>query len=63
MAIRILMLLLSILIAANLIIMLISFICGVNLYEKHAKAIKNCFFGFILLVVVIYITLAILGLV
>ena len=33
------------------------------LYEKHAKTIKNCFFGFILLVVVIYITLAILGLV
>lgn len=63
MAVRILMLLLSIVIATNLIIMLVSLICGVNLYQKHGKAILNGFGIFILLIVIIYITLAILGLV
>lgn len=63
MAVRILMLLLSIVIATNLIIMLVSFICGVNLYKKHGKAILNSFGIFILLIVIVYITLAILGLV
>lgn len=62
MAVRILMLLLSIIIATNLVIMLVSFICGVNLYKKHGKVILNCFGIFILLIVIIYITLAILGL-
>ena len=63
MAIRILMLILSLVIAANLIILLVSFICGENLYQKHDKIIRNCHFGFILLIVIIYLTLAILGLV
>lgn len=63
MAVRILMLLLSLVIASNIIIMLVSFICGVNLYKKHGKAILNGYGIFILLIVIIYIILAILGLV
>ncbi len=63
MAIRVLMLLLSLFIASNLIILLVSFLCGVNLYKKHGIVIRNCYLGFVLLIVIIYITLAILGLV
>lgn len=63
MALRILLLLFSIIIASNLIILLISFLCGVNLYEKHKTIIKNSYLGFILLIVIMYIIMAILGLV
>ena len=63
MVIRVLMLLLTLFIAANLIIMLVSFICGVNMYDKYGKVIRNCHLGFILLIVVIFLTLAILGLI
>ena len=63
MAVRVLLLLLAMVIASNLIIMLVSFLCGVNLYEKHGKIIRNCYLGFVLLIVIIYIVLAILGLV
>ena len=63
MAIRVLMLIFSLVIAANLVIILVSFLCNVNLYQKHGKAITNCHLAFILLIIIIYITLAILGLV
>ena len=53
MAIRILMLILSLTIAANLIILLVSFICGENLYQKHGKIIRNCHLGFVLLIIII----------
>lgn len=63
MAVRVLMLLLALVIVANIIIILVSFICNVNLYKTHGKQILNGFGIFILLIVAIYITLAILGLV
>ena len=62
MAIRVLLLLLSILICSNIIIILVSFIFGENLYKKHGKAIMNGFGLLILLVVVGYITASIVGL-
>lgn len=63
MAVRVLMLLLALIISVNIIILLVSFICNVNLYKTHGKAILNGFGILILMIVTIYITLALLGLV
>ena len=63
MAVRVLMLLLALVISVNIVILLVSFICNVNLYRTHGKAILNGFGIFILLIVAIYITLALLGLI
>ena len=62
MAIRVLLLLLCIIICVNIIITLVSFIFGENLYKKHGKAIMNGFGLLILLVVLGYIIASILGL-
>ncbi|MEE3348622.1 MAG: hypothetical protein VZR09_01145 [Candidatus Gastranaerophilaceae bacterium] len=62
MAIRVLMLLLSIFICTNIIIILVSFIFGENLYQKHGKAIMNGFGLLILLVVIGYVLASVFGL-
>ena len=63
MAIRILLLLLSLTVLVNIIILLVSFIFNVNLYKKHGKIILNSFGVFYLLVVITYTILAIIGLI
>ena len=62
MAIRILLLLLSIILCSNIILILVSVIFGENLYKKHTKAIINSFGILILLIVFGYITASFLGL-
>lgn len=63
MALRVLLLLLSLTILANIIILAVSFIFNVNLYKKHGKAILNGFGLFILLIVITYTVLAVIGLI
>lgn len=63
MAVRVLLLLLSLTILANIIILAVSIIFNVNLYKKHGKAILNGFGLFVLLIVVTYAVLAVLGLI
>ncbi|CCY25355.1 unknown [Brachyspira sp. CAG:484] len=63
MAIRVLLLLLSLVIIVNIVIIICSYIFGVNLYQKHGKQILNGFGILVLLIVIIYIVLSILGLV
>lgn len=63
MAIRILFLLLSLIILANIIIIICSYIFGVNLYKKHGKAILSGFGILALLIACTYVVLGVLGLV
>lgn len=63
MAIRVLFLLLSLVIVTNIVIIVCSYIFNVNLYEKHGKAILGGFGILAVLIVVVYVILAILGLV
>ncbi len=63
MAIRVLLLLLSIFICTNLVIIIVSFLFNVNLYKKHGKAIMNAFGILILLIVIVYVVVSIVGLV
>lgn len=63
MAIRILLLLLALVIVTNIIIIICSYIFGVNLYQKHGKAILSGFGILAIFIVAVYIVLAILGLV
>lgn len=63
MAIRVLFLLLSLVIITNIVIIVCSYIFNVNLYEKHGKAILGGFGILAVLIVVVYVILAILGLV
>ena len=63
MAIRVLFLLLGFIIAVNIVIIGVGLIFNVNLYQKYGKQILVFFAGFAVLIVAIYTTLAILGLV
>lgn len=63
MAVRVLLLLLSLTILANIIILAVSVIFNVNLYKKHGKAILNGFGLFVLAIVITYTVLAVLGLI
>ena len=63
MAVRVLMLLFSLFILLNIIILLVSFVCNVNLYKTHGKIIFRGFCVFVLLIVIIYVILAVLGLI
>ncbi len=63
MAIRVLFLLLAFVIVSNIIIIICSYIFGVNLYQKHGKAILTGYASLALLIVITYVILAILGLV
>lgn len=63
MAIRVLFLLLSLVIITNIVIIVCSYVFNVNLYQKHGKAILSGFGILAVLIVVVYVILAILGLV
>lgn len=63
MALRILLMLLSMTIVVNLVIAGVSLIIRVNLYEKYGKQILNFFIGFGLFVIAAYVILAIIGLI
>ena len=62
MAIRVLFILLSLFVLVNIVIMLVSLICGVNMYKKHGSQIIKGFGIFILFIVAVYVVLAVLGL-
>ena len=62
MAIRIVYLILAFTLVVNLVLLGVSGVTGVNLYEKYGKQILKFFVGFGLLVIAIYVTLAIIGL-
>ena len=62
MVIRILLILFSLFILINIVITLVSVICGVNLYKRYGNRILKGYGIFILLIVIIYIILALLGL-
>ena len=61
MPLRILFLLLAFVIITNLIIMLLGFIFGKNLYKTHGKLIANCYGVCALLIVVLYVVLSLAG--
>lgn len=63
MAIRVLFLLLSLVIITNIVIIVCSYLFNVNLYQKHGKTILSGFGILAVLIVVVYVILAILGLV
>lgn len=63
MAIRILMLIIAFILVVNLVLTLVGFFTNVNLYEKYGKQILNFFIIFALLVIALYVTLAIIGLI
>ena len=63
MTIRILMLIFAFALVVNLVLTLVGFFSGVNLYEKYGKQILNFFIGFALFVIAVYVTLAIIGLI
>ncbi len=62
MAVRVLLLLVSIIIIVNLAMVIVGYICNVNMYEKYGKRIASAFGILILVIVAVYIVLSILGL-
>ena len=62
MAIRVLLFLFTLFLLSNIVITLISVICGVNLYKKHGNAILKGYGIFILFIVAVYVVMALLGL-
>ena len=63
MALRILFIIIGFVLVVNLVLVSVGLLTNVNLYEKYGKQILNFFIIFILLIVAIYITFAILGLI
>ena len=63
MALRILFIIIGFVLVVNLVLVSVGLLTNVNLYEKYGKQILNFFIIFILLIVAIYVTLAILGLI
>lgn len=61
MAVRILLLLLSIIICTNIVIIIVSLLFNENLYKKHGRVIINAFGGLILFVIAFMITAAVIG--
>ena len=62
MPLRVLLLLLAIIVIINLVMLLVGFICNINVYEKYGKQIAGAFGVFILLIVICYIVMSFLGL-
>ena len=62
MAIRVLLLLLAIIVIINLVMVIVGYICNVNVYEKYGKQIASGFGILILLIVVCYIVMSLLSL-
>ncbi len=63
MAVRILLMIVAMTLMVNLVLVGVSLITRVNLYEKYGKQILNFFIGFGLFVIAAYVVLAIIGLV
>lgn len=63
MAVRILLMIIAMTLMVNLVLVGVSLITRVNLYEKYGKQILNFFIGFGLFVIAAYVILAIIGLV
>ena len=63
MAVRILLMIIAMSLMVNLVLVGVSLITRVNLYEKYGKQILNFFIGFGLFVIGAYVILAIIGLV
>ncbi|MBE7707127.1 MAG: hypothetical protein E7Z88_00290 [Cyanobacteria bacterium SIG27] len=63
MAVRILLMIIAMTLMVNLVLVGVSLITRVNLYEKYGKQILNFFIGFGLFVIAVYVVLAIIGLV
>lgn len=63
MAIRVLLILLSLFLLVNIVIIVVSLITNVNLYQKHGNTIWKGYGIFVLFIVAVYTVLAILGLV
>jgi len=63
MALRILFLILGCCVVVNVVLISVGLIMNVNLYQKYGKAILNFFAGFAIFIVIIYVVLAILGLI
>ncbi|MBS5803016.1 MAG: hypothetical protein KIC80_08420 [Brachyspira sp.] len=61
MAIRVLFLLLTLVIIANIVIIVCSYLFNVNLYQKHGKAILSGFGILAIFIVAVYVILALLG--
>ena len=62
MILRILLFLFALFILSNIVITLVSVICGVNLYKKYVSIILKGYGIFILFIVAAYVVLALLGL-
>lgn len=62
MIIRVLLFLFALFLLINIVITLISVICGVNLYKKHGNIIFKGYGVFILFIVIVYVIFALLGL-
>lgn len=59
---RFIFLLLTILATANLLILIVSGLTGINIYKKYGKQILKGFLQFLLLLVVFLVAIAISGL-
>lgn len=63
MIIRILFLLFSFLVLVNLLIITLSYILNVNIYQKYGKQLLIIFGSFVLLVVAFFVAAALIGLI
>ena len=63
MAVRILLMIIAMTLMVNLVLVGVSLITRVNLYEKYGRQILNFFVGFGLFIVAVYVVLAIIGLI
>ena len=62
MIIRVLFLLISLFVLINLCIVTLSYIMGVNLYQKYGKQMLIVFGTFVLIVAAVYVALALFAL-
>ena len=62
MALRVLLLLLAIIVIINLVMVIVGYVCNVNMYEKYGKQIASALGVLILLIVAGYIVMSILSL-
>ncbi|MBE7703971.1 MAG: hypothetical protein E7Z89_07975 [Cyanobacteria bacterium SIG28] len=62
MIIRVLFLLISLIVLINLCIVTLSYIMGVNLYQKYGKQMLVAFGIFVLIVAAVYVALALFAL-
>ncbi|MBQ9149577.1 hypothetical protein IJX73_01465 [bacterium] len=63
MAIRIIYLIIAFVLVVNLVLIGVGAVMGVDLYKKYGRQILNFFIGFGLLIIIIFVTLSIIGLI